>query len=107
MVKEIIVSKSTWTQKLTNECLVPMTFNLAGKSSVITFFLAYGHLYFQPAHFIPIVGEGKRGAYSLVHGDLPRQHPFGTTLRCTGHACAGGLLALNAIATQLRDPINS
>ena len=25
-------------------------------------------------HFIPIVGVGKRGAYSLVHGDLPRQH---------------------------------
>ena len=22
--------------------------------------------------------------YLLVHGDLPRQHPFGTTLRFTG-----------------------
>ena len=30
--------------------------------------------YFQHAHFIPIVGVGKRGAYELVHGDLPRQH---------------------------------
>ena len=39
---------------------------------------------FQHAHFIPIVGVGKRGVYSLVHGDLPRQHPFGTTLRFTG-----------------------
>ena len=38
----------------------------------------------QHAYFIPIVGVGKRGAYSLVHGDLPRQHPFGTTLRFTG-----------------------
>ena len=40
--------------------------------------------YFQHAHSIPIVGVGKRGAYYLVHGDLPRQHPFGTTLRFTG-----------------------
>ena len=40
--------------------------------------------YFQHAHFIPIVGVGKRGAYYLVQGDLPRQHSFGTTLRFTG-----------------------
>ena len=40
--------------------------------------------YFQHGHFIPIVGLGKRGASYLVHGDLPRQHPFGTTLRFTG-----------------------
>ena len=40
--------------------------------------------YIQHAHFIPIVGVGKRGAYELVHGDLPRQHSFGTTLRFTG-----------------------
>ena len=40
--------------------------------------------YFQHAHFIPMVGGGKRGAYYLVHGDLPRQHSFGTTLRFTG-----------------------
>ena len=40
---------------------------------------------FQHAHFIPIiVGVGKGGAYYLVHGDLPRQHSFGTTLRFTG-----------------------
>ena len=36
-------------------------------------------------HFIPIVSVGKRGAYQLVHGDLPRQqHSFGTTFRFTG-----------------------
>ena len=37
-------------------------------------------------HFIPIliVDVGNRGAYKLVHGDLPRQHSFGTTLRFTG-----------------------
>ena len=40
--------------------------------------------YFQHAHFIPIVGVEKRGEYQLVHGDLPRQHSFGTTLRFTG-----------------------
>ena len=40
--------------------------------------------YFQHAHSIPLVGVGKGGAYKLVHGDLPRQHPFGTTLRFTG-----------------------
>ena len=40
--------------------------------------------YFQHAHFIPIVGVGKRGEYELVHGDLPRKHPFGITLRFTG-----------------------
>ena len=44
--------------------------------------------YFQHAHFIPIVGVGKRGEYSLVHGDLPRQHSFGTTLRFTGPVLA-------------------
>ena len=41
------------------------------------------HLCFQRTHFIPIVGMGKRGAYSLVHAELPRQHSFGTTLRFT------------------------
>ena len=30
-----------------------------------------------------IVGVRKRGAYSLVHGDLPRQHAFQTILRLT------------------------
>ena len=40
--------------------------------------------YFHHGHFIPIVGVGKRGAYKLAYGDLPRQHSFGTTLRFTG-----------------------
>ena len=40
--------------------------------------------YFQHVHFIPKVGVGKSGACYLVHGDLPRQHSFGTTLRFTG-----------------------
>ena len=39
--------------------------------------------YFPHAHFMPIVGVGKKGVYQLVHGDLPRQHSFGTTLRFT------------------------
>ena len=40
--------------------------------------------YFQHAHFIPIVGVGKRGECYLVHGYLPRQHQFVTTLRSIG-----------------------
>ena len=44
----------------------------------------YIRRYFQHANFIPIVGVGKRGTYLEVHGDLPRQHSFGTTLRFTG-----------------------
>ena len=40
--------------------------------------------YFQHTHFIPLVGVVKRGAYELVHDDLPGQQPFGTTLRFTG-----------------------
>ena len=91
------------------------------------------------------MGVGKRGEYELVHGDLPRQRSFGTTLRFTGPVPADsrqllllllfltfsvlvanpkkllytvanparGLLnrekrtKVNAIGTQLRDPINS
>ena len=40
------------------------------------------------AHFIPMVGVGKRGAYELVYSNLPRQHSFGTTLRFTGSVTA-------------------
>ena len=52
--------------------------------SIITTSRLYGSRYFQHAHFIPIVSMGKKGVYSLVHVDLPRQHSFGTTLRFTG-----------------------
>ena len=52
--------------------------NVGEKPTVILY-----RRYFQHAHFIPIVGAGKRGEYELVHSDLPRQHPFGTTLRFT------------------------
>ena len=44
-VKESIVREATWTQELTNERLMPMTFNLAGKSNAITFAVAYGPTY--------------------------------------------------------------
>ena len=47
-------------------------------------FISRSHRYFQHGDSILIVGVGKSGAYYLVHGDLLRQHPFGTTLRCTG-----------------------
>ena len=41
--------------------------------------------YFKHAHFMPIVGVGRRvGVYKLVQGeDLPKHHSFGTTLRFT------------------------
>ena len=41
-VKESIVREATWTQELTNERLMSMTFYLAGKSNAITFVVAYG-----------------------------------------------------------------
>ena len=57
---------------------------LKKKSKIMAVMYIHTTRYFQHAHFIPIVGVGKRGAYLLFHGDLPRQHPFGTTLRFTG-----------------------
>ena len=36
-VKESIVREATWTQELTNERLMSMTFHLAGKSNAIKF----------------------------------------------------------------------
>ena len=42
----------------------------------------------------------------MVHGDLPRQHPCGTTLGFTGPVPAD-LSAVDAIGMQLRDPIKS
>ena len=41
-VKEYIVRGATWAQELTNERLMSMTFNLAGKSNAITFVMTYG-----------------------------------------------------------------
>ena len=41
-VKESIIREATWTQELTNERLMPMTFNLTGKSNAVTFIVAYG-----------------------------------------------------------------
>ena len=44
-VKKSIIREATWTQELTNERLMSMTFNLAGKSNAVTFFVAYGPTY--------------------------------------------------------------
>ena len=41
-VKDSIVREATWTQELTNERLMSMTFNLAAKSNAVTFVVAYG-----------------------------------------------------------------
>ena len=55
-----------------------------------------------------IVGVGKRGAYLLVHGDLPSAKAAPVPNYLEVHwPCAGGLSAVNAIGTQLRDPMNS
>ena len=46
-----------------------------------------------------------RGAYELVHGDLPsKAAPVWDYLEVY-RPCAGGLSAVNAIATQLCNPI--
>ena len=42
VVKESIIREATWTQELTNERLMWMTFNLTGKSNAVTFIVAYG-----------------------------------------------------------------
>ena len=44
-VKESIIREATWTQELTNERLMSMTFNLTGKSNAVTFIVAYGPTY--------------------------------------------------------------
>ena len=41
-VKECIIREATWTQELTNERLMSMTFNLTGKSNAVIFIVAYG-----------------------------------------------------------------
>ena len=41
-VKDSIIREATWTQELTNERLMSMTFNLTGKSNAVTFVVAYG-----------------------------------------------------------------
>ena len=41
-VKESIIREATWTQGLTNERLMLMTFNLTGKANAVTFVVAYG-----------------------------------------------------------------
>ena len=41
-IKESIIREATWTQELTNERLMSMTFNLTGKSNAVTFVVAYG-----------------------------------------------------------------
>ena len=53
-VKESIALDATRTQELTNERLMSMTFNLAGKSNAITFVIVYG-----PTDTVPNTREQK------------------------------------------------
>ena len=66
-----------------------------------------GH-HFQHAHFIPLVG-GERERCTLIGPwwDLLRQHPFLELPSELLATCAGGLSAVKAIGTQLRDSIIS
>ena len=59
-----------------------------------------------PLHTNSGCGKERRILLGLYHVNFPRQHPFGTILEVYW-PCAGGLLAVNAIGTQWRDPINS
>ena len=56
-VKESIIRKATWTQELTNERLMSMTFILTGKSNAVTFVVAYG-----PTYTVSNTREQKRGS---------------------------------------------
>ena len=76
---------SRWTSSLPSCMWSQRIFrSLPGSRLTIFYRMQVQHWYFHHAHFIPIVGVGKRGVYLLVHGDLSRQHSFGTTLRFTG-----------------------
>ena len=60
-------------------------------------------------NFIPIqvVGVGKKGAHYMVHGVLQNGSTRYWNYLEDYWPCAGGLSAVNAIGTQLRDTINS
>ena len=60
--------------------------------------------YFQHAHFIPIVGVGKRGI--LIGSWRPAKAASVWNYLEVQEPCTGGLSEVNAISTLLRDPIN-
>ena len=76
---------------------------IGSRNCVLMAFTAFD----QHAHFIPIGDVGKRGAHSLVHGDLQNSSTHYRNYLEVYWPFAGGLLAVNAIGTQMRDPINS
>ena len=55
---------------------------------------------------IPMVDVGKRDAHYLVHGDLQNGSTRYWNYLEIYWPCVGRLSAVNAIGTQLRDPIN-
>ena len=66
----------------------PNGFQLCSCLQALRCGLPYRHTVLSTCLLHTNSGCGKRGEYELVHGDLPRQHPFGTTLRFTGPAPA-------------------
>ena len=63
--------------------------------------------FFQHAPFIPIVGVGKERRTLIGHGDLQNGSTRYWNYLENYWPYAGGLSAVNAIGTQLRDAINS
>ena len=61
----------------------------------------------QHAHFMPIVGVGKREAYINWYMVTCKKATLVRNYLEVYWPCAGGLSTVNAIGTQLRDPINS
>ena len=65
--KEPIIRKATWTQELTNECLMSMIFNLTGKSNSVAFVVAYG-----PTDTVSNTREQKDVFWADLESDVSR-----------------------------------
>ena len=69
--------KTVMAQKYSEKATSPKKKKNIRHTTVFSIEFNSHNRYFQhDVHFIPLlVDEGKRGAYELVHGDLPREHP--------------------------------
>ena len=67
-VKESIIRKVTWTQELTNERVMSMTFNLTGKSNAVPFVVAYG-----PTDTVSNTWEQKYVFWADLENDVSRE----------------------------------
>ena len=67
-VKESITREVTWTQELTNERVMSMTFNLTGKSNAVPFVVAYG-----PTDTVSNTWEQKYVFWADLENDVSRE----------------------------------